>query len=52
MKRLLWALSAYALGDKAWHYHATGDALLLTIFFIATVCAIQQIFVRYPWQRA
>jgi hypothetical protein len=52
VKRILWALSAYALGDEAWYYHTTGSTLLLTVFFIGTVCAIQQMVTRYPWQRS
>lgn len=54
MKRLLWALSAYALGAQAFHFHQstdTGSTLLATLFFIGTVCAIQQMVTKYPWQR-
>lgn len=52
MKRLLMALSAYALGHEAYSYHVDGQTLLFTIFFVGTVSAIYHTFAKYPWQRA
>jgi hypothetical protein len=52
MKRLLMALSAYALGHEAYTYHVDGEQLLFTVFFVGTVAAIYQTFAKYPLQRA
>lgn len=52
MKRVLWAVAAYALCDKAYHFHTTGNTPMLTVFFIAGVSAIYHTFARHPWQRS
>jgi hypothetical protein len=52
VKRILWLLSAYAMGHEAYLYQQQGSTLLLTVFFLGTVSAIAHAVTPYPWQRS